>query len=294
MSLKSTSRLRGQRVKHAGRDVGKIHIQNKVARFIFGNGMQILPKLEQHLSGYTSCRMLWEGGQHWFEFGIRINAVLDGNPVDGWSDPKGYFRLVPEYSTDLVNWEGGKFTPPTSDMITSHGDGRYTYWQRAVNPAASEIKSWAIYCESTVANGDTRNNPFTAVVIAGVTQALPRYPYTMPQDAAALQEDLIAAGWAGTTVTAGSDVVWAITVPTVNFTSLSQASSVRWPGYLVEDVFGNLTNTIDERAFEGNYVNAFGVPIYLKGFGRLRILPGPRYQITLAERLQNLREEFGL
>ena len=177
-----------------------------------------------------------------------------------------------DYSNDLVNWTAGKFVDAPTPVIERE-DGTREIWCRALNPVDAAVKTGALVCESTASNGDARNNPITSVMLGGTLLALPRYPYSFPTDASKLQADLIAAGFPGTVVTATSATVWRISVPSVNYIAYSDTSRVGWPGYLVADMFGGMTITVDGRGFTGTFVNAEGVPIKDKGFARLVITP---------------------
>jgi hypothetical protein len=285
--------LPGQSAYHLGQPVDALFTGGAEARFAFGRGTQILPRQPLALAGYSSVRTVEDAGEKWFEMGIKINSALDGSPDDGWEDPEEYFRLVPQYSIDLVSWQENRFITPPANPVTDHGGGTYTYWQRARNPIDSAQKSGAIYF-AVDGIGDARNNPFIGLTIAGVEQALPRFPYTMPQDAAALQEDLIAAGWVGATVTATTDRDWRITIPSVNFTSYAQASKIFWPLYLVPDIFDDVVNPVDGADARGSFIDPSGETLQPKGFGRFRIEPGPRYGPLMADRYNDLRRRFGL
>ena len=106
---------------------------------------------------------------------------------------------------------------------------------------------------------DPRMNPFIALPVGGVVQDLPNFPYTMPEDAAQMQTDLRALGWAGATVSATSDVRWQIVIPEVSLTAYVTDTSVYWPDFLVPDMYGNLTNHSSHWAFTGAFVNSANV-----------------------------------
>lgn len=246
---------------------------------LFGKGTQIFPNLPVPIWSTTMCRVVEESGKRWFEFGFRIDTQLTGHPATGWLDAGNYIRLEPQWSPDLVNWHAGKFMPAPVPVLEVE-PGMWEYWSRALNPAASAVRTGQIRAESGTTmgiSGDPRNNPFVSVVLAGVAQALPNYPYTMPTDAAQLQTDLIEAGWAGTVVEADDDTHWSVTVPNVDFTELYQDSRIYWPAYLVPDIYGNLVNISDSNYFSGSYVDESGVAIHDKAFARLKLSAGPRY-----------------
>lgn len=220
----------------------------------------------------TRCRVVSDAGQKWFEFMWLSPEPVTGNAAAGWTDLGYYCQLRVDYSNDLVNWSVGKFVDAPTPVIERE-DGTREIWCRALNPVDAAVKTGALVCESTASTGDARNNPITLVMLGGTLLALPRYPYTLPTDAANLQADIIAAGFPGTIVTATSATVWRISVPSVNYIAYSDTSRVGWPGYLVADMFGGMTITVDGRGFTGTFVNADGVPIKNKGFARLVITP---------------------
>jgi hypothetical protein len=136
-----------------------------------------------------------------------------------------------------------------------------------------------MWVESTAGSGaDVRNNPFTSLVINNVTRALGGFPYTMPGDAARMQADMRANGLTGATCVATAATTWRIDIPNVNYTQYSTVNKVGWPGYLVADMFGALTSTVDGRGFTGQFVNTAGVRTALtKQFGRFGLSLGSRY-----------------
>lgn len=287
MSLASKSRLRGQKVKHRGQNVTRIQFQGQRARLIFGKGTQILPEMSRALDGFTSTRIVSSGGNKYFEFGIRLNGVMDGSPESGWTDADGYFTMIPEYSTDLINWQLGKFITPAADAITAHGGGKFTYWHRAINLVAASTITGALIFTSQ----DSRHDPITSIVLQGTAVSLPNYPYSLPAAAAQLQADLIAAGRAGATVTSTATGFWVVTIPVVNFSS-SGLNSIIFPSYTVSNPLGN--STVSNINPVGTFVDLNGIPINPSGFARLKINPGPRYGSVLTQWINNLRTSLGL
>jgi hypothetical protein len=268
-----------------GQEIGKVFIGGEEAEFIFGRGTQLFPNLPVPIWGMLDTRTLLDADERWFEFGFRINTELSGNAAAGWTDAGNYLRIEPEWSLDLATWHAGKFIPAPVPVI-NNGDGTWSYWSRCIHPTDSAVKSGQLQASSGDGyggfqalggiNGDARNNPFTALVILGVVRNLGGFPYTMPADAARMQTDL-AAIFPGATVEASTNVDWRIIIPNITTSAFNQANKVSWPGYLVPDFFGDLTNTIDGGFLAGNFVNALGVLIYQKGFARLKITGGSRY-----------------
>jgi hypothetical protein len=199
------------------------------------------------------------GWEKWFEVGFIFPARLAGDASRGWVDPSGRCRLWAEWSEDLVAWSTVGFID-CAGSPTEVDDG-WEYWCRSILPVDSVEKSGNIWCESTEASGDSRNNPFTSLTIAGVVQTLPNFPYEMPSDAAQLQTDLRAAGWTDATVAASSDVDWRIEIPDVDFVAYELLSEVGWPVYYVTDPLGS-SNAVAGRSFGGGVVNGSGVLTY--------------------------------
>lgn len=267
-----------------GAVVGQVFIHGEECEFVFGRGTQILPTLGAEIWGRSEARVALDANERWFEMGFRMDHLLSGNSAAGWTDQGNYFRIEPEWSPDLINWSAGKFIPAPVPVV-DNGDGTWTYWSRAIHPVDSAVKSGILEVSSgaiyyggvgTNTSGDTRNNPFTALTVLNVVQALGGFPYTMPTDAARMQSDL-AAIFPGATVEASAATVWRIRIPNQTFSAFAQFSKVFWPVYLVADMFGVVNTPVDGAFFGGNFVNSAGVAIHPKAFGRLKITPGTRY-----------------
>lgn len=269
----------GVQSRHAGQPIARSFHAGQEVDFAFGRGTLLFNRAPVEIYGRTESRVVADAGARWFEFGFRTDAALAGNGAAGYTDAGNYFRLTAQWSPDLVDWSAGKFVPapvPVVDM----GDGSFEYWSRALNPVDSAIKTGALVCSCGVYgyDGDVRNNPLTSVVIAGVAQALAHFPYdfAVAGTAAQLQADLLALGWTGATVT-GTTANWSIAIPSVNYTSYAQSSYVGFPMYLIEDMFGVLNTPFDKLPFGGSFVDAAGTAIFTKGFARLGITAGTRY-----------------
>ena len=272
--------LSGRDLRVNGADIGGVCYAGQEAEFLFGRGTQLFPNLPVEVWGVQTSRVVEDAGEKWFEFGFRIDTQLTGNSAAGWMDAGNYIRLEPQWSDDLVTWQMGKFLPAPVPVVEVE-PGVWEYWSRAINPVDSAVKTGQLSAGFPAGAGDSRNNPFTSLTIAGVVQALPHFPYTMPTDAAILQADIIAAGWPGTTVTAASDTEWAVLIPDVNLTLYIQETSIGWPEYLMPDMDGNLTIPVAGIDFDGAWVDGGGTPLANKGFGRLKLSQGPRYDAYL-------------
>ncbi len=210
-----------------------------------------LPQLE--------TAVLEDAGERWFQVTFGSEIELTGSAADGWTDLSGQYGIRVQRSFDLQTWDHDLIEAPGYPI--DNEDGTWTYAARSKYPIESDIKSGHAWLESGgYPNvGDARNNPFTSVILAGEVQDLPNYPYTMPGDAAQLQTDLRAVGWTGATVVATSDTQWRIEIPAISLTERIEFGRVCWPGYLIPDYFGNLTNTRDHAAFSAEWINSNGV-----------------------------------
>jgi len=165
-------------VYHAGSRVSEIrHAGARVARVIC-QAKQIFPADNLWFDGLpeTRGRIVSDAGKKRFEFMFLSPEILTGNPASGWTDAGHYCHLICEWSPDLVHWSLGKFSAAPTPIV-SLPDGTYEYWLRAENPLDAAVKTGVLACSNT--NNDSRNNGFTSVVIAGVVQSLPNYPYDM-------------------------------------------------------------------------------------------------------------------
>jgi hypothetical protein len=188
----------GRRTLTQGEEIARVFIAGEEARFIFGRGTQVFPNLPVPIYGATAVRMATDDDAVWFEFGFQIDAELDGNAAAGFTDAGNYIRIEIEQSTDLVNWNMGKFVP-AAVPVTDNLDGTYTYWSRGVFP-----RLWKYVTIDLTATTTRYGKSITAVQLFGSTLALPNYPYAMPAAAATLQADLRALGYSGATVTSTS------------------------------------------------------------------------------------------
>lgn len=273
---------------YQGQEIDRMLFVGEEMQFLFGKGSAFFSKSPVAIYGMTKSRIVEDAGKKHFEFGFTVDmsdmgGPLTGNAGAGWTDSGNYLKIEPQWSLDLVNWQMGKFYPAPVPVVTLPNNV-YEFWGRAVNVQDAAVKNGSIrvssgYPQQLADMGvpDARNNPITGITIAGEVQPLLGVSYTMPGDAPALQSRLRALGWTGATVEASSATVWRIIIPTVNFTAYSQTSKVFWPSYLVPDIFGNLTNTIDGYGFAGALFDSLGNEIFTRAFARLKISAGTRY-----------------
>lgn len=224
--------------------------------------------------------------EKWFEVGFESPILLDGNAADGWLDPHGHFLLRMHRSENLTSWDFDFVECPSSPETI---DGGYRYWARCKYPVDSATKTGQLRAESVASwgsgepgdfGGDTRNNPITKLTVAGVNLALGGFPYTLGTagEDARMTADM-QPFYPGATMVATSNVLWEIIIPGVTLTSFNQTNKIWWePGYLVEDMYGNLTITVNSVGLAGQFVNSAGVRTAVsKQFARLGVSAGPNH-----------------
>lgn len=255
--------------------IDRVFVAGQEAEFIFGRGTQIYPNAPVQLYGTTSVRIVDEGEKKWFEVGFRIDAELTGNSGPGWTDAGNYLKIEVQWSDDLQTWRMGKFAPAAVPVVDL-GGGIWEYWSRALNPVDAEAKIGAISFGNV--RGDNRINGFTSMVIASIAQPLAHFPYdmTVSGTAAQLQADLVALGWIGSVVTGTAASDWRVTIPNVPYESYADQSWIGFPSFTVPDFIVG-TIVVDRTYPSGSFVDDNGVEIPPKGFARLRISAGTRY-----------------
>lgn len=263
---------------HQGEQIAEIRYCGNDVEFLVGRGTTMFAKSAVSFDGVTRCReVMYISGLSKLEFGFRIDAQLSGNAAAGWTDPGNYIRFQLQFSQDLVNWSFGKFLPADIPVVDL-GDGVFEYWgvSSKADDSAQKIGDLSV----TNTYGNPLANGFTSIVIAGVAQNLPHFPYnmTVAGTAAMLQADLVAAGFPGAVVLGSTATNWEIEIPAVQFTALQQPSYVGFPSFMLPDVNGVLNTPCDRIAFGGDYRDPDGAPIVPRMFGRLHFSPGSRYQ----------------
>lgn len=209
------------------------------------------------------------GPEKWIEVGYSCEDAYDltGNAATGWTSAGNLVRISILRSENLLTWTDGEMTDAPGSPEPDE-TGWHTYWSRSIYPVDSAAKSGRITARNS---GNYRNNPLTSLTVNGVTQALPNYPYSMPSAAAQMQADIRAAGWAGATVTATTELDWSITIPDVDMGGYGVTASVSWPLWSTYDPMGNPVN-VSGQSFTGEFVNSAGVRTAVqRQFFRLRI-----------------------
>ncbi len=181
--------------RHAGHVIDRVFHAGQEADFVFGRGTTMFSKLPAEISGRTESRIVDDAVARWFEFGFRLDHSLSGNGAAGYTDAGNYFRLEIQQSTDLTAWSMGKFIPAPVPVVDL-GGGVFEYWSRSTDP----IWYYNIVCDLALAS-NRYGKSITGLRIGLVDISLPGYPYAMPAQAATLQADLRAAGYAAATVT---------------------------------------------------------------------------------------------
>ncbi len=225
-----------------------------------------VPKLFTRISAATGSH----GAEKWFDVGFDSPELFSGSAAAGWAGVASTLEML--WSNDLKVWLGGQFSD-CSGSPSANGDGTWRYWMRAVFPEDSAASTAVLNVTSSAGTwGDSRNNPITALTLNGAAQSLAHFPYTLPGDAAQLQTDLRALGWTGATVSASTDVDWAITIPDVSLTTFTALNKVFWPVYYVADIIFSVFWPVNGYVFSGQYLNGGGVQTKMpQQFARLKL-----------------------
>ena len=244
-------------------------------------GRVIFVRSDPNAAGLPSVlglRFITESGSNgvekWFEVGLPVPTAepLTGNPSAGWVAMNGFFGIVLPWSEDLIHWSVGKFSdsgPPES--ATLDGVACLVHWARSMHPVDSETKNGSMSAGGGYSPYGSLN-PLISLTLNSTLIPLPHFPYTMPGDAALMQANIRAAGYAGATVTATSALDWVIYIPAITLTVFGAQNHVDWPGFLVPDEYGNMVNWSSSMGFGGEFVNGAGVRTHLaKQFARLGV-----------------------
>lgn len=271
-------------IYHAGQQCYDIRTEGEEIQMLLNEGRVVYlrdpaPSSDSRHPILTKCRHVEEygpnGWEKWWEFGVELPAYITphmtGNSAAGWSIAGGVMLLHLEHSENLSDWNLGRLLPspntPESNGDPDPEEEILTHWARSIFPQDSEEKTG--FLRSHVTSGDARMNPITSVTLAGVLLDLPNYPYSFPEDAAALESDM-QPYYPGTTVTSSAIGCWDITVPSVVTSGYVVKNQIEWPVFLVADMYGNVVNPIYHSPFSAEYINTANVRTALpKQFARL-------------------------
>jgi len=195
------------------------------------------------------------GPEKWIEVGYSCEDAygLTGDATTGWKSVGDLVRISILRSENMLTWTVGEMTDAPGSPEPAE-TGWHTYWSRSIYPIDSSVK----YGQITARNsGDARNNPILSLAINGVILDLPNYPYSMPSDAAQMQADIRAAGWAGASVSATTALDWEMSIPDVDMSGYGVGAYVSWPTWDTYDPMGNPV-TVSGQTFNGNFVNSVG------------------------------------
>lgn len=225
------------RTKMSNQLVSTIYHQGVMVPFLLRGG-KIVHSQKTISLPQTLIRMVSDIEGNWMEFGFLSTVELEGNPSDGWVDPGQYAAIRMQTSMDMFNWSEGGWIPAPSGGVIDNLDGTFWYWSRSIVP-----QHWKSLLIDNRIGSDRYNKSISNIKISNTTVGLPSYPYSLPSQAAALQADLRAAGYAGALVTSSAaDMTVSIInhhwtdsfynrhdlVPTVN--SSAQVTDVRGHG----------------------------------------------------------------
>jgi len=235
-----------------------------------------IPGLPSIMGTRITSQDMGHGAEKWFEVGIPVANTDDwtGNASAGWTTLNGMFGLVLWWSEDLVHWSVGKFSDIGTTSDTIEGETCTVYWCRSMYPndSANAISLLVGQSGAGSYSGDARNNPFIALTLNDTLQTLARSPYTMPGDAAALEADIRALGYAYATVTATSATVWTVSIPGVTQSAYGAENKIFWPSYLVPNPIMGGDSSLDGLKLVTASVNLSGVRTKLAHqFAKLQI-----------------------
>ena len=193
----------------------KIHLLYKGGRPIYFSNELIKYAAHGWLDANVTHRvvMVHDTSGHWFDLEVILPPDFAGNPTDGWSN--GTIHLGMSWSDDLTSWraagEGWDFSPGKETPETMAND-----WQKWFVRCVSTPVFWKSIMIDLTSISDRFGKAITGLTIYGTAVSLPNYPYEMPAQAALLQTDLRAAGYAGAVV---SSVAAPLRVQARNHTS---------------------------------------------------------------------------
>lgn len=186
------------RTRASNQLVGKIYYQGQMVPYLLRGGKIVYSEKPIQLPDVV-MRIVVDDEASWMEIGFLSAAELIGNPTDGWVDPGHYVGIFAQNSVDLAEWKDGSFIESPTGAVVDNGDGTFWYWCRSTLP-----QFWKTQVGDNVASSNRYGKSITAIKLGGVLVSLPRYPYTMPSQAAILQADLRAAGYTAATVTSST------------------------------------------------------------------------------------------
>jgi len=194
------------RTKMSHQEVSLIYHQGQLVTFMIRGGKIVFAK-DPLPYPQTLIRMVEDIEGNWMEVGFLSDTALYGNPADGWVDVGNYAALWMQNSFDLVAWHDGNWIAAPSGGVVDNLDGTFWYWSRCTVP-----QYWKNLLIDNRLGSNRQGKSITNIKLAETTVTLPGYPYAMPAQAATLQADLIAAGYAGCTVqTSTADISVEIT-----------------------------------------------------------------------------------
>jgi hypothetical protein len=193
----------------------RIHLLCKGGRPIYVSNEAAKAGAKAWLDANVTHRvvMVDDSNGYWFDLEVILPPDFAGNPTDGWSN--GTIHLGMFWSDDLVSWnaagDGWAFSPGKETPETMANG-----WKKWFVRCISVPVWWKSMLIDLTAVSNRYGKAITGLTIYRTPVSLPNYPYDMPGEAAQLQTDLRAAGYAGATV---SSVSAPLTVQVRNHTS---------------------------------------------------------------------------
>lgn len=192
-------------------------------------------------------------GEKFFDVSFVSGQLLAGNATSGFSAHSGRTVGI-EWSQDLATWSTGRFTD-LGTPVEVPGGWRYT--ARSKTPVSSRIR----LADLTAQEAWPRT--ITSVTINSTAVPLPRSPYQLPLQAALLQADLRAAGYAAATVSAAG-AGYRIHVPNVLYSTPNPTAKIAWPPFVSgNDPLTGQPLISSGISFKASYHLADGTPVDL-------------------------------
>lgn len=171
----------------------------------------------------------------WLEMEVTMPPDFTGSPETGWTN--GPINLSLHYSKNLTLWTSGGWISAPGKPTQTLGNG-WKKWFVRYEAVARIYKGALVDFRLTTTR---QGKSITALNLNGVTISLPGYPYAMPAQAATLQTHLLAAGYAGATVTTTAGT-WSAVIQ--NYAADPTYFTATWSGSQITEVRNNAGNAL--------------------------------------------------
>jgi len=187
-----------------GQQIKTLFINGKEVDYLILKGQMVFMKSAEQLQFLlddalkTQTVLTDDAVARWLDVSF-LSSGITGNATTGWVTEDGQGKITVESSSDLQTWYVARFADRAGSPI-DNGDGTYTYWSRCSVPNFY----YSVRCDYAISS-NRYGKSVTEISLFGTDISLPNFPYALPAQASLLQADLIAAGYAGSTVTVTSN-----------------------------------------------------------------------------------------